>query len=313
VDWVAAVGRHPRTAAVVGALCIAFSGIFFRLSGVSPATATVFRCLYALPVLGLVAFGERRRYGPFEPRRHAVALVAGLFFAADLLFWHHAVNEVGAGLATVVANLQVVVVAAVAWIALHERPSRAVGVAIPVMLLGALLISGVIGSGAYGADPRLGVTLGLVSAVAYSGYLLLTRQGNPGGLRPGTMLFDASLSTAVVAAIVGTIIGELDPVPTWPAHGWLLLVALTSQVAGYLLISASLPRLPAALTSVILLAQPVATVIAAGILLAETPSPIQLAGVGLIVVGLLVAGTRSRSRPLSRGSPVSEVDPCAVA
>ncbi len=308
MDWVAAVGRHPRTAAVVGALCIAFSGIFFRLSGVSPATATFFRCLYALPVLGLVALGERRRYGPFEPRNHAIALGAGLFFAADLLFWHHAVNDVGAGLATVVANLQVVVVAAVAWIALHERPSRAVGIAIPVMLVGALLISGVIGSGAYGADPQLGVTLGLVSAVAYAGYLLLTRQGNPGGLRPGTMLFDASLATAVVAAIVGTLLGELDLVPTWPAHGWLLLVALTSQVAGYLLISASLPRLPAALTSVILLAQPVATVIAAGVLLSEAPSPVQLAGVGLVVVGLVVAGARTGSRPLSRGSPVSEVD-----
>ena len=242
-----------------------------------------------------------------------MALVSGVFFAADLLLWHHAVNDVGAGLATVVANLQVVVVAAVAWIALHERPSRNVGVAIPLMLAGALLISGLIGSGAYGADPRLGVMLGLASAVAYAGYLLLTRQGNPGGLRPATMLFEATLSTAAVAAVVGSIIGELDPVPTWPAHGWLLLVALTSQVAGYLLISASLPRLPAALTSVILLAQPVATVIAAAILLAEAPSPVQLAGVGLVVIGLLVAGARTGPRPLSRGSPASEADPRAVA
>jgi drug/metabolite transporter (DMT)-like permease len=57
----------------------------------------------------------------------------------------------------------------------------------------------------------------------------------------------------------------------------------------------------------------VATVIAAGILLSEAPSPAQLAGVVLIVVGLLVAGIRTGTRPLSRGSPVSEVDPYAVA
>jgi drug/metabolite transporter (DMT)-like permease len=313
MDWVAAVGRHPRSAALMGALCIAFSGIFFRFSGVSPATATVFRCLYALPFLGLIALGERRRLGPFAGRGHASAIGAGVFFAADLLFWHHAVNEVGAGLATVVANLQVVIVAVVAWVVLRERPSRGISMAIPVMLGGAVLISGVVGPGAYGADPRLGVAFGLASAFAYSGYLLLTRQGNPGGIRPATMLFDASLATAVTAAIVGAAVGELNPIPSWPAHGWLLAVALTSQVAGYLLISASLPRLPAALTSVILFVQPVATVFLGAVLLAEAPSAFQLAGVGLVIVGLLVANVPGRARLLVRGNRGAEPESAGAA
>lgn len=292
--------RHARLAALAGALCIAFSGIFFRLSGVTPETGTVFRCLYALPVLGVLALAERRRDGPASAHAHLVGVCAGVFFAADLLTWHHAIVEVGAGLATVLANMQVVVVALVAWILLGERPSRGVAAAIPVMLAGVVLISGVVGAGAYGADPRLGVIFGTVAALSYAGYLLLVRYGNREGLRAATLLFDASATTTVVAALVGTIAGEFDPVPSWPAHGWLILVALTSQVAGYLLISFSLPRLPAALTSVILLAAPITTVAVGGILLGEAPSVFQFGGVGLILAGLAIANLRRRPRPLAR-------------
>ncbi len=304
--------RHARLAALGGALCIAFSGIFFRFSGTTPATATVFRCLYALPFLGLIALGERRRLGPFGGRAHAVGAVAGIFFALDLLLWQHAVLQVGAGLATVTANLQVVVVAAAAWAVLGERPSRSILVAIPVMLVGVGLISGILGAHPYGADPRLGVLMGAGSAIAYGGFLLLTRQLNVGGPRPATVLFDATSAAAAAGAVLGTLLGEFDPVPAWPAHGWLVLVALTSQVGGYLLISSSLPRLPAALTSSILLAQPIATVALAAVLLGESPSIFQLGGVALVILGLAVATTRPAVRPVARG-PIPEVEGAPLA
>ena len=299
-----AIARRPRIAALAGALCIAFSGIFFRYALVSPSTGTVFRTLYALPFLGLLALAERRRHGGLSRSEARLAVVAGLFFAADLTFWHHAIGAVGAGLATVLGNMQVVIVALVAWVLFGERPSRAVGVALPVMLVGVVLISGVVGSGAYGANPPLGVVLGLLTALSYAGYLIVTRHGNRDVRRPASTLFLATASTALVAAVAGTALGELDPVPSWPAHGWLLLLALTSQVAGYLLISLSLPRLPAVLTSVILMAQPVATVALAALLLGEAPSAFQLAGVGLVIGGLLVANLGRRRPALApAGSP----------
>jgi drug/metabolite transporter (DMT)-like permease len=99
----------------------------------------------------------------------------------------------------------------------------------------------------------------------------------------------STASTAVVAIVAGTLLGELDPVPAWPSHGWLALVGITSQSIGYLVISISLPRLPAALVSIILLAQPVATVILARVLLDEQPSIEQLLGVSLVIAGIGVA------------------------
>ncbi|MDQ3128391.1 MAG: hypothetical protein M3Q66_08070, partial [Chloroflexota bacterium] len=60
----AAIAARPRLAALLGAMCIAFSGIFYRYAEVSPTTGTVFRCLFGLPILALVAYLEYRRYGP---------------------------------------------------------------------------------------------------------------------------------------------------------------------------------------------------------------------------------------------------------
>jgi drug/metabolite transporter (DMT)-like permease len=285
------IARRPRLAALIGAMCIAFSGIFYRFAEVTPATATVFRCFYGLPILIAVGALEHRRYGPLPSTVVRLSVIAGVFFAADLLSWHHAVDQVGAGLATVLGNLQVLVVPLVAWLFLKERPPRAALLALPVVLAGAVLISGIVGTGAYGANPPLGVALGTVTALAYAGYLLVIRRGGRDLRRPAGPVAIATASTMVVAILFGVLSGELDPAPAWPSHGWLALVGITSQSVGYLVISISLPRLPAALVSIILLAQPVATVILARLIpsLNEVPSPEQLLGVVLVVGGIAAA------------------------
>ena len=109
----------PVLAALVGAFCIAFSGILFRLAHVSPSTGAFFRCLWALPPLWWLARREDSRYGPRSPRARLLGAAAGAFFAVDLVAWHHSVEEVGAGLATVLGNLQVVLVGPIAWLLLH--------------------------------------------------------------------------------------------------------------------------------------------------------------------------------------------------
>ncbi|MGH2427493.1 MAG: DMT family transporter [Candidatus Limnocylindria bacterium] len=296
------LARRPVLAAVLGALTIAFSAIFVRLADVSPATAAIFRCAYALPALGLLAWLERRRYGPRAPGQARLAWIAGVFFAADLVLWHHAIEQVGAGLATVLGNTQVVIVPIAAWMLLGERPGWRGAVSVPIVLLGVTLISGVVGGGAYGDDPVLGVIFGVGTGIAYAGFLLVLRRGNADDRRPAGPLFDATLSAALASLLIGLPLGEVNLVPSWPAHGWLVLLALSVQVAGWLLISISLPRLPAAITSVVLTVQPVGSVLLGIWLLAEAPSPFQLLGVVAILAGLLI----TTLRPRARRRPVAE-------
>ena len=280
--------------AVAGALTIAWSAILVKQSGASPSTAAIFRCAYALPVLGLLAWREDRRLGPRARRDRMLATVAGVAFAADLIFWHHAIRDVGAGLSTVLGNLQVAFVPLAAWLVLGEHPGRRLLATLPLVICGVVLISGALEQGAYGDDPVGGVIFGVATGLAYAAFILVLRAGGGDLRRPAGPLFDATWVAALTAVAAGAVVGDADLVPSWPEHAWLVILALSSQVVGWLLISASLPRLPAALTSLLLTIQPVCSVLLGAALFGEAPSALQLVGVAAILAGLvLVARVRA--------------------
>lgn len=292
----AVVVARPRTAAVLGALAIAFSAIFYRWSDVSPATGVFFRCLYGLPILLLVARSEWRELGPMSRRAVGLSALAGIFFTADLLTFHYAIDVIGAGLGTVMGNLQVVVVGLAAWLLFGERLRREVVISLPIMFVGCVLISGLVGAGAYGANPQAGVAIGTVTALSYSGYLLIIRRSSPDH-RPAGPVAIATAITGLGAGLFGAAVGDLDLVPAMPAHLYLLALGILSQSVGYLFIQASLPRLPAVLTSVLLGVQPVTTLVLGAVLLAEAPSPWQIGGVVLVIGGMgLATGAIRRIR-----------------
>jgi drug/metabolite transporter (DMT)-like permease len=288
---------------LVGAVAIAFSGILFRLAHVSPSTGALYRCVFALPPLWLLARVERRRFGRSARRAVALAGVAGIFLAVDLVLWHNAVEQVGAGLATVLGNTQVVLVGLIAWALLGERPHASSLVAIPVVGAGVLLISGALGQDAYGANPGLGVLFGVLTALAYSGFLLMLREGSRDLRRSAGPLCTATLAAAGGCAAIGAAVGDLDLTPSWAAIGWLVFLALSSQVVGWLLISTSLPRLPAVVSSILLTFQPVCSVVFAGLIVDESPSALQLAGAGCILAGLVIATIRRRRLPIAGPEP----------
>jgi drug/metabolite transporter (DMT)-like permease len=291
----AIITERPALAGVLGALVIAFSAILVDLANVSPSAAEIYRCGYALPALGALAWWEDRRFGRRPWRERRFALAAGVLFAADLIAWHHAIADVGPGLATVLGNSQVVIVPFLALALLGERVPRSILVALPLVCAGVLLVSGALEDGAYGANPPRGVLFGVLTGFAYAGLLLIQRHGSADLRRPAGPLFDTSLVATVVGVPAALILGEGDLVPAWPSAGWLMTLALSSQVLGWLLITVSLPRLPAAITSLALTVQPVAAVFLGVVLLGQEPSALQLAGVACILGGLLSVAVRPRS------------------
>jgi drug/metabolite transporter (DMT)-like permease len=305
--WLASE-RNVRVCAMLGAVAIAFSSILVRLSHASPSTAAIFRCAYALPVLGLLAWREDQRLGRRGWAERRLAVASGVFFAADLILWHHSIADIGAGLATVLANIQVVLVPLVAWAVLSERPGRQLLAALPIALVGVVLISGALEHSAYGRDPARGVVYGVTAGVAYVGFLLLLRSGGSDLRRPAGPLFDATATGTVGCLVAGLVIGDAHLVPTWPGAGWLVTLALTSQVLGWLLITVSLPRLPAALTSLLLTIQPVGSVALAAAIFGEAPTALQLGGVALVLAALLTATSRVPAR-ISRNAAIRPAGP----
>ena len=264
--------EHVRILALAGATAIAFSSTLVRLSKASPSTAAIFRCAYALPLLAFLAHGENRRYGSRSWRERRWALLSGVFFAADLILWHNSIRDVGAGLATVLANGQVVMLPLLAWMLRGEHPGGRLFAALPVALAGVLLISGVVGHHAYGRNPTAGALFGLGAGVAYAGFLFLLREGGSDLRRTAGQLFDSTAVATLTAAAAGVVIGDARFVPVWPGAGWLILLAFSSQVLGWLLIARSLPRAPAALVALLLTFQPIGSVAIAALVLGESPA-----------------------------------------
>ncbi|WP_185844583.1 DMT family transporter [Nonomuraea sp. WAC 01424] len=290
--------------AIAGALIISTSGPLVRLSEVSPATSALFRCAYAVPPMLVLAWLERRKLGPLPLKGALLAWAAGALFSLDLLFWHQSIKLVGAGLATVLGNLQVFIVAFAAWGLFRERPSNRLMAGTPIVFGGVVLISGVFDGSAYGLDPVMGAVTGLVTSVVYAAYLLLLKAG-PG--RTAGPLAQATVVATVLIAVLSPLFGCADLAPEWPAHGWLLLLALGPQVVGWLLITYSLPRQPAALTSLLLLVQPVVTVAISALTLGERPSALQFAGCAAVVLGVLY-GSRC-AQPTRAGAEQDEQVP----
>jgi len=165
---------------------------------------------------------------------------------------------------------------------------------VPIVLGGVVLISGFVGQGAYGENPALGVLFGVATSFAYAGFLLVLRHGASDLRRVAGPLCDATAVAIIVAAVLSPFARGLDVVPSWPSHGWLLLLAISAQVIGWLLSSVSLPRLPAAVTSMILLLQPVMSVLIAAAVLGERPSSVQLVGCVIVLAGVVFATTSGR-------------------
>ena len=284
-------------AALAGALAISFSGIFFGLSGVNPITGAFFRVAYALPVLFVIWFVFRDRDERTMQKR-LLAFGSGFLLAVDMVVWHTSIGYIGAGLATLIANTQVVFVALAGWLILKERPSQRILIAIPIVLLGVAMVSGLGQSDAFGSDPLVGTALALVSAMFYAAFILVFRASNDIQAPPAGPLMEATAGGLLTILVFGLVGGGIDFAPTFPAHGWLIAVALGAQVGGWLLIGYALPRLPAVETATIILVQPVLTMIWGSMIFDERPSTLQLVGAALVLSGVgFVAVARARGAP----------------
>jgi drug/metabolite transporter (DMT)-like permease len=295
--------RHPRLGAALGAMAISQSSPLAKLSGASPAVVTLFRGAVALPFLTLLA----RREGHAPARRdRALAILAGGLFALDLQCFHISIPLLGVALATVVPNAQVFIVGLFAARAGERTPGRAI-VAIPFALIGLLMLARVVdpfGGGVIstavvsaGSDPALGVLWGIGAAAFYGLYLIITRRistsaTGSSAVGPFTMLRDSALGTIAVSLLLALLSGSLLPPQVWPGVGWLVLLALMSQVLGYPLINASIPHLPSVVGSVLLFVQPLMTLVAGVIIFGEIPTPGQLVGALILFGGVLVAARK---------------------
>ena len=284
--------RRTMLIALAGATVISFAPLLYIRSDTTPLTGAFYRMLYALPLLGLLVWTSKKE-DPRNSNSRWLAFGAGVRLAIDFVGYHSAIDYIGSGIATMIGNSQVIIVTLVSWWLLGERPNRFILLSLPLVMFGLILISGIWDDAPYGEDPVKGVIGGMVAAVFYSSFLIVYRQSNRIGGPAVNAQFDATTGATLGILILGSMpltsvgIEAIDHSITWPNHGWLILLALSCQVIGWIAITYALPRLPAAHTSFAVLLQPVLTIIWGVILLNESPSLQQSAGMALIFAAII--------------------------
>ena len=285
--------RRTMLIALAGAVAISFSPVFYIYSDTNPSTGAFFRMLYALPALALLAYLVRKS-DTRSSRTRWTAFGAGLILAPDMLSYHSSMIFIGIGIATLIGNSQVIIVTLASWKLFGEKPNQAILVSLPVVIIGLALISGIADTDPYGEDPVKGVVFGTMAAFFYSSFLILFRYSNRELAPSSSVQLDATAGAALGLLVLGLLplssmaIEPMELQPTWPGHGWLIVLAILCQVAGWLAITHALPRLPAAHTSFAILLQPVLTLVWGYVILhQEGHSQNQVIGIFLVLAAII--------------------------
>ena len=285
--------RRTMLIALAGAVAISFSPVFYVYSDTNPSTGAFFRMLYALPALVLLAYLVRKS-DTRSSRTRWTAFGAGLILAPDMLSYHSSMIFIGIGIATLIGNSQVIIVTLASWKLFGEKPNQAILVSLPIVVIGLALISGIADTDPYGEDPIKGVVFGTMAAFFYSSFLILFRYSNRELAPSSSVQLDATAGAALGLLVLGLLplsslaIEPMELQPTWPGHGWLIVLAMLCQVAGWLAIAHALPRLPAAHTSFAILLQPVLTLVWGYVILhQEGHSQNQVIGIFLVLAAII--------------------------
>jgi drug/metabolite transporter (DMT)-like permease len=297
----------PRTALIemiVGAAAISTTSLFVKVAHVGPTVSGFYRMAFGggMLLIGLVALGKWRRVALSDLGWLMIPAVA---FAADLMLWHRSILYVGPGLATLLGNFQVFLMALAGFAIYREKLGPAFLAGVALALVGLYLLVG-IGWGDVGAQYRLGVVLGIATGVAYAVYMLSTRQAQRGGhvrLAPAQLLCVSSLLCAVVLGIACLVEGDSFALPDAQAWVSLLGLAFFGQVLGWVLLTRAMPQLPASLIGLLLLLQPALSFVFDVILFARPTRALDWAGVALSLVGIFVGSYRRPAPPAAEPTP----------
>ncbi len=284
---------------LIGAVMISFSGVWVKISHVSPMVSAFYRVFFG--GLILLAVAGLKRETVWQGRRFmGWSLLCAFFFALDLGLYHYAVHLVGPGLGTILPNFQVFILAAIGVALWGEKLRLLYVMAVPLALLGLFLVVGIDGS-KLSADYRLGVLCGLGAAACYAGFLLSIRklQREQQGATFFSVLTTVSLMTAALLTLEVLRSGATFVIPDRQSLLALAALGFFSQFAGWLLITNALPQIRASLSGLILLLQP-ALAFVWDVLFFQRPTSL-LNWIGVLLA--LIAIYLGTSRPSSGSQP----------
>jgi drug/metabolite transporter (DMT)-like permease len=179
---------------------------------------------------------------------------------------------------------------------IHERltPRKVLGFAIASVGAALVIIGGQQAAAEPSADRLIGDLMELGAAAGWAASLVVGATV----VRTETVLGYVTLMVLIGTAMllpIGALQQEYRDVPSWTIETWLAagFLGVFSTAVAYVLFLWAVRRLGAGLAAMVSYLTPVGTLLLAFLILSERPLLLQLAGGGVIVIGVRVAAYRS--------------------
>ena len=293
--------RHAKLALVllfIAGITIGFSGILVRLSEVGPMASAFWRMAFAFPVLATWHLVERRKRSAVpaaqRPRAWSVGLiVAGMLYAIELSIWHWSLEWTSVANSTVIANIYPVVVTLGSWILFRERANRLFLVGLATAVAGMVVLVG--DKFTLGFDSLKGDILAAVTAIFYGGYFIVVARMRARRSTAEIMTWSAIVASVILLPVAIAMSPTIFPT-TWGGWAALIALAVLCQAGAQGAITFALAHLPASLSAVTLLIQPLTAAIMAWLILGEPIGPFQVVGGAILLGGIFIARRGSMRR-----------------
>lgn len=329
---------------LIGIAALAFTAPWVKLSNFEPATSAVLRCAIGLVALLPFAYTEIKKIGAINKQGVILSVVAGLFLGVDFTAWNYSIFYVGSGIASILLNLQIIILPALAFFFDKEKIPKSYFVIAPIMILGVVMSGGVFNdtSGATGPSTIYGINIailgtlcGMTSGVCYGIYLYSSRKATKVNMRQIVQPMALATAAQLVAPILfmiffsdrgfdlvnGVMVNGALPMnpettvgdPITPTSWfWMIVLGVLGQAVAWTFVQYGSVRLNSTIVAGLLLLSPIATVaVIATFLFGEALTFIQILGV--VFVLLAVAYQNNLHRILFKKSDANEDGSCDTA
>jgi len=268
-----------------GILSIATSALLVSYAAVPGAVAGAYRMTISVLLLGIPFFLRFRNVVNSGRREILFALLGGVLFAGDIIFWNTGVLLSGATNPTLMANSAPLWVGLGTMIIFKERLHGRFWIGLVLAMIGAAIVMQADAS--ISSDSLRGTIYGLIAGVFYGGFHLVTQRGRQ-KLDALSYFWLSTAASAVLLSAAALILKQ--PFTGYSINSYLALLAMgvLIQTIGWLSINYAQGHLKAAVVAPTLLAQPVLTAILAWPLLGEQLTAPKIIGGTAVIIGILI-------------------------
>ena len=285
--------QNHRLRLYFGAVLISFSPIFVSLVRINPTASAFYRVFIGGIVLTLYLLISKKRFD-FNKSVWLFLLMASIFFAADLWFWHRSVIYVGPGLGTLLANMQVFIMMMAGIFLYKQMPTRVQLFSVPFAVIGLTMIVG-LDWNELKPNYQMGIIFGLLTAICYSSYLISMRQAQQSETNVIPIREVAVMSLMVSMILALTAFFENESLVVEDSYDYLVLLmyGVGSHAIGGIMIASALVRVSTTEVGIALLLQPTLSFIWEILFFNRSFSMIESVGVIIVLYSIFLSSNRS--------------------